>query len=118
MTSRQVPESMLSSLVRTMIHDRRIRFCVTVPPHSEREWSAGFSGFDPAALVVVWDWSCVGQEDQLMPPEHGPRLAERLPHGRLVTAAGSRTVVPLDQPRDLAAHLSFFVARTARSGDR
>jgi hypothetical protein len=52
MTSRQVPESMLSSLVRTMIHDRRIRFCVTVPPHSEREWSAGFSGFDPAALVV------------------------------------------------------------------
>ena len=43
-----------------------------------------------------------------MPPEHGRRLAELLPHGRLVEIADSYTLIPLDQPAQLAAAISGF----------
>ena len=38
-----------------------------------------------------------------MPHEHGPRLAELLPQGRLVEIEDSRTLIPEDQPAVLAA---------------
>jgi pimeloyl-ACP methyl ester carboxylesterase len=53
--------------------------------------------FDRPALVV---WA---SEDRVMPPEHGRRLAELLPQGRLVEVPDSYTLVPLDQPGQLAA---------------
>ncbi len=62
--------------------------------------------FDRPALVV---WAT---EDRLMPREHGPRLAELLPAGRLVEIAGSSTLVPEDQPERLAEELLLFLART------
>ena len=37
-----------------------------------------------------------------MPPEHGRRLAELLPNGRLVEVEDSYTLIPLDQPEKLA----------------
>ena len=37
-----------------------------------------------------------------MPPEHGQRLAELLPQGRLVEVADSYTLIPEDQPELLA----------------
>jgi pimeloyl-ACP methyl ester carboxylesterase len=57
------------------------------------------AGFDRPA-VVVW-----ASEDRVMPPEHGRRLAELLPRGRLVEIEDSYTLVPLDQPERLAAAL-------------
>jgi pimeloyl-ACP methyl ester carboxylesterase len=57
------------------------------------------AGFDRPA-VVVW-----ASEDRVMPPEHGRRLAELLPRGRLVEIEDSYTLVPLDQPARLAAAL-------------
>ena len=59
--------------------------------------------FDRPALVV---WA---GEDRVMPPEHGRRLADLLPHGRLVEIADSYTLVPLDQPDRLAAVIRSFV---------
>ena len=53
-------------------------------------------GFDRPALVV---WA---REDRVMPPEHGRRLAELLPHGRLVEVSDSYTLIPQDQPARLA----------------
>jgi pimeloyl-ACP methyl ester carboxylesterase len=53
-------------------------------------------GFDRPALVV---WA---SEDRVMPPEHGRRLAALLPKGRLVEVADSYTLLPLDQPAELA----------------
>jgi pimeloyl-ACP methyl ester carboxylesterase len=59
--------------------------------------------FDRPALVV---WA---SEDRVMPPEHGRRLAELLPHGRLVEIPDSYTLVPLDQPTRLAEAIRGFV---------
>lgn len=61
--------------------------------------------FDRPALVA---WAA---EDRLMPREHGPRLAELLPQGRLVEIADSYTLIPEDQPRTLAGHLRELMAR-------
>jgi pimeloyl-ACP methyl ester carboxylesterase len=44
-----------------------------------------------------------------MPAEHGRRLAELLPHGRLVEIPDSYTLVPLDQPVALAQAIREFV---------
>jgi pimeloyl-ACP methyl ester carboxylesterase len=61
--------------------------------------------FDRPALVA---WA---SEDRLMPREHGRRLAELLPHGRLVEIADSYTLIPEDQPVVLAEHLRELLAR-------
>ncbi|MER7922498.1 alpha/beta hydrolase [Streptomyces sp. NPDC096057] len=63
--------------------------------------------FDRPALVV---WA---SEDRVMPREHGRRLAELLPEGRLVEVADGYTLLPLDQPVQLAGLISEFVRATA-----
>ncbi len=65
--------------------------------------------FDRPALVV---WA---SEDKLMPREHGRRLAELLPQGRLVEVDDSFTLVPLDRPDALLAELRAFVGEGARA---
>jgi pimeloyl-ACP methyl ester carboxylesterase len=62
--------------------------------------------FERPALVLWAD------EDCLMPIEHGPRLAELLPQGRLVKIADSRTLISEDQPATLTAHLREFLTGT------
>jgi len=44
-----------------------------------------------------------------MPREHGRRLAELFPHGRLVEIEDSHTLIPEDQPAALTAHLREFL---------
>jgi pimeloyl-ACP methyl ester carboxylesterase len=65
-------------------------------------------GFDRPALVV---WA---SEDRVMPPEHGRRLAELLPQGRLVEIEDSYTLIALDQPARLAEAIRAFTAPGAR----
>jgi pimeloyl-ACP methyl ester carboxylesterase len=60
-------------------------------------------GFDRPALVV---WAT---EDRVMPPEHGRRLAELLPQGRLVEVEDSYTLIPLDQPARVAQLIREFI---------
>jgi pimeloyl-ACP methyl ester carboxylesterase len=60
--------------------------------------------FERPALVA---WAGA---DRVMPPEHGRRLAELLPHGRLVEIGDSYTLIPLDQPVRLAQALRDFHA--------
>ena len=48
-----------------------------------------------------------------MPPEHGRRLAELLPDGRLVEVADSYTLIPEDRPAELARLLRGFVRESA-----
>jgi pimeloyl-ACP methyl ester carboxylesterase len=61
--------------------------------------------FDRPALVV---WA---SEDRVMPPDHGKRLAALLPKGKLVEVADSYTLLPLDQPAELARLIREFTAR-------
>jgi pimeloyl-ACP methyl ester carboxylesterase len=65
--------------------------------------------FDRPALVV---WA---SGDRVMPPEHGRRLAERLPQGRLVEIEDSYTLIPLDQPARLAQLIRGFTHGSGRS---
>jgi pimeloyl-ACP methyl ester carboxylesterase len=53
--------------------------------------------------LVVW-----ASGDRVMPPEHGRRLAELLPHARLVEVEDSYTLIPLDQPARLAQVVREF----------
>jgi pimeloyl-ACP methyl ester carboxylesterase len=59
----------------------------------------GFSG----PVLVVW-----ARGDRVMPPEHGSRLAELFPNGRLAEVADSYTLIPLDQPAELARLIVEF----------
>jgi pimeloyl-ACP methyl ester carboxylesterase len=65
--------------------------------------------FDRPALIA---WA---SEDRLMPREHGRRLAELLPHGRLVEIADSYTLIPEDQPATLTAHIREFLTEPLTS---
>jgi len=52
------------------------------------------------------------KEDRVMPREHGRRLAELFPQGRLVEISGSYTLIPEDQPGRLAHAIREFVRDT------
>ena len=71
--------------------------------------------YDRPALVV---WA---SEDRVMPPDHGRRLAELLPQGRLVEIPDSYTLMPLDQPAQLAQVIRDFIdsvtSTTTRSAE-
>ncbi|MEV5613985.1 alpha/beta hydrolase [Streptomyces sp. NPDC052225] len=58
--------------------------------------------YDRPALVV---W---GKQDKMMPLAHGRRLAELLPQGRLVELDECGTLIPLDQPKQLADAIREF----------
>ncbi len=64
------------------------------------------NGFHAPALVV---WA---SDDRVMPPAHGRRLAELLPQGRLVEIPDSHTLLPLDQPIELARAIREFTHQT------
>jgi pimeloyl-ACP methyl ester carboxylesterase len=66
------------------------------------EAAACLPSFERPALVV---WA---NQDRVMPPEHGRRLAELLPQGRLVEIPDSYTLIPLDQPAQLAEAIQQF----------
>jgi pimeloyl-ACP methyl ester carboxylesterase len=65
------------------------------------------SGFDRPVLIA---WA---PEDRLMPVEHGRRLADLIPRARLVEIADSYTLIPEDQPRELATRIREFIAQEA-----
>jgi pimeloyl-ACP methyl ester carboxylesterase len=62
--------------------------------------------FDRPALVV---WA---PEDRIMPPEHGRRLTKLLPHGQLVEIPNCYTLIPEDQPEQLASAIRQVIRDT------
>jgi pimeloyl-ACP methyl ester carboxylesterase len=62
--------------------------------------------FDRPALVV---WAA---DDRVMPPEHGRRLAGLLADARLLEIPDSYTLIPLDQPAQLAEAIREFTSST------
>jgi pimeloyl-ACP methyl ester carboxylesterase len=56
-------------------------------------------------VLVAW-----GAEDRVMPIEAGRRLAASFPSARFVEIAGSRTLIPVDRPRELGEAIAAFVA--------
>jgi pimeloyl-ACP methyl ester carboxylesterase len=87
-------------MLRAVAHDRPVL----------NEVSKGIGTFAGPALVI---WA-IG--DRVMPPEHGLRLAELLPQGRLVEISDSYTLIPLDQPARFAAAIVEFLTTSASNG--
>jgi pimeloyl-ACP methyl ester carboxylesterase len=72
--------------------------------------TSALSRFDRPALIV---WA---SENRMMPREHGRRLAELLPLGRLVEVPDSYTLIPEDQPVKLTAYIREFMQETQPHG--
>ena len=71
------------------------------------EWAEQQRAFKGHVLVV---WA---REDKLMPPGHAERLADCFENTDLVWVDGSATLIPIDQPAVLAAHLEAFLEQYA-----
>jgi pimeloyl-ACP methyl ester carboxylesterase len=108
MAKRPVPDDVVDAWLEPLLTQRAIRRDVLryIRSASAAELDAAsraLASFDRPALVV---WA---SEDRVMPPEHGRRLAELLPHGRLAEVADSYTLIPEDQPAELARLVREFV---------
>lgn len=109
MSLRGLPDELVLDWFTPARRDARIRrdfakFAAGAPDRDTLlAWADRLRSFDRPVLVV---WA---EEDRLMPAEHGPRLAALFPHGKLVTLANSATLVPEDQPEQLAELIKEFV---------
>lgn len=107
-----VPDDMMDSWLRpgqTNPHVRRdaARFLRSVDRDDLLQAAETFESFDGPVLVI---WA---RDDRIMPAEHGPRLAELFPAARLEIVDDSRTLVPVDQPAELARLVSEFLVPVA-----
>jgi pimeloyl-ACP methyl ester carboxylesterase len=105
---REIMDRWFSPALENKAVRRDLRKYVTSAAEGRRNLlaaAAALRAFDRPALVA---WAI---EDRLMPREHGPRLAELLPQGKLVEIPDSRTLIPIDQPAALAKHLRELLAR-------
>src|SRR5262249_34007840 len=113
MSKRPVPDDVMDAWLRPALTQRAIRrdllkYVRSVPKKGELlEWAERQRAFDRPVLVV---WA---PEDRIMPPEHGRRLAQLFPRGRLVEISDTYTLIPEDQPAALAAQIREFLSGEA-----
>jgi pimeloyl-ACP methyl ester carboxylesterase len=119
---------MLGQMAKRPVSDRRVREW-TAPAIRDRRIRRDLgrytrSPFDAAGLVeqtealrdfrgdalVLWS-----PENRVMPPEHGRRLAELVPGGRLVELDDAYVLSQLDRPAAVAAEIGAFLT-TSRPG--
>jgi pimeloyl-ACP methyl ester carboxylesterase len=110
LSKRPVPREVMDRWFGPAIQSREVRRdlkkYVTGAPQGRLDLLAAaetLRSFDRPALVV---WAV---EDRMMPREHGRRLTELLPQGRLVEIEDSYTLISEDQPQKLTAHLREFI---------
>ena len=110
--SKRLPHSLSDEWLRSAVSQRGVRrdiakFIRSADPPRVARATERLRSFERPALVV---WA---EEDRVMPRDHGRRLAELLPQGRLVEVPDSYTLIPVDQPGPLARHIRAFVRETA-----
>jgi pimeloyl-ACP methyl ester carboxylesterase len=107
-----IPDEVLDDWFAPSANNKHIRrdlakFGTSAPKRAVLlDWSESLREFDRPVLVVWAD------EDRMMPREHGRRLADLFPQGRLVEIHDSWTLIPEDQPEDLANAMLKFLADT------
>jgi len=111
MAKRPVPHEVTDNWLRPLLAQGQIRRDLIKYLRSTRkrdmiEASERLRSFDRPALII---WAA---DDRVMPPEHGPRLAELLPRGRFVEIPDSYTLIPEDQPAELSRTIRQFVRDT------
>ncbi|WP_018657355.1 alpha/beta fold hydrolase [Actinomadura flavalba] len=108
----RVPDDVLDAWFTPARHSRAIRrdmraFALGAPPRRTLlAWNEALRTFDRPALVV---WA---GRDAMMPRDHGPRLAALLPQGRLVEVPDAGTLIPEDDPEEMARILREFLTAT------
>ena len=108
MTKRPIPNEILDAWFRPLQTQPGVRrdltkYVQTLDKGDMLVAAERLRSFDRPALVI---WA---KEDRIMPPSHGRRLAELLPHGRLIEIADSYTLIPEDQPGELARAIRQFI---------
>jgi pimeloyl-ACP methyl ester carboxylesterase len=73
------------------------------------DWSSRLPSFERPVLVI---WAT---EDRMMPLAHARRLVETFPDARLVEIDDSWTLIPEDQPEQMASALKSFVTNGSPS---
>jgi pimeloyl-ACP methyl ester carboxylesterase len=111
MAKRPVPHEITDAWLRPLLTQRKIRRDLLKYLHNYNKGdllaaAECLRSFDRPALVI---WAA---EDRVMPPAHGRRLAALLPHARLVEITDSYTLIPEDQPGELARAIRQFVRDT------
>ncbi len=111
MAKRPIPNEIVDAWLRPLQTQRGVRrdlskFVHTLDKGDMLGAAERLRRFDRPALVV---WA---PEDRVNPPGHGRRFAELLPHGRLIEIADSYTLIPLDQPVELARAIRQFIQDT------
>jgi len=111
LSKRPVPNAIMDAWLQPAMGSSGIRRDVLTYLRATRsgeyvEAAEQLRGFDRPALVV---WAT---EDRLMRPDHGKRLAERLPNSRLVEIADAYTLIPEDQPGLCAQSIRTFIEET------
>ena len=109
LTKRPVPRVITDGWVRPLLHSKEARRDLATYLRGARPGllleAAGRAGSFDRPVLVLW-----GAEDRVMPPAHGPRLAALFPQGSHREIAGSRTLIPEDQPTPFADAVREFVA--------
>lgn len=112
MSKRPVPREIMDAWLRPALTQRTIRRDLRKYARGARKAKRDLLAATEALpsfnrpVLIVW-----ASEDRVMPPEHGRRLAEMFPRSRLVEIADSYTLIPEDQPAQLAAHIREFLSR-------
>jgi pimeloyl-ACP methyl ester carboxylesterase len=119
MAKRPIPDEIMDAWLEPVLGQaevrRDLRKYVLSAKDGKRQLAAAterLRDFDRPALVT---WA---SEDRVMPPEHGRRLSQLLPQGRLVEIGDSYTLIPLDQPGELAGAMRKFVRESEPAASR
>jgi pimeloyl-ACP methyl ester carboxylesterase len=115
MAKRPIPHEITDRWLQPLLTQRAIRrdlikYLRAAKKDDMLAAAEGLRSFERPTLVV---WAA---EDRVMPPEHGRRLAALLPNARLLEIADSYTLIPEDQPGELASAIRQFIHETRSAG--
>jgi pimeloyl-ACP methyl ester carboxylesterase len=88
----ELPEDQLAAFIKAMAATAKIGW----NPYLHDPRLEGLLGRISAETLIVW-----GEEDRMIPPAYGERLAELIPHARLETIPACGHVIWLERPEPL-----------------
>lgn len=114
LSKKRVPDDQFLGWIEPLRHNRKVRrdlakYSRSVPSRTQLlDWAERQRAF-AGQVLIVW-----AREDRLMPPQHAERLADCFENTELVWVDDSGTLIPIDQPVVLTAHLERFLEQHAR----
>ncbi len=109
MAASPIPGDLAAGWISSARHQRAVRHDLETYIRSTERGVLDAIVDDLAALdiptLVAWT-----TDGRVMPAEHGPRLAELLPHGHYAEIPDGRVLVQLDQPGTVAGMIRTFIS--------